>query len=241
MPDFISRNYWILVCLFALFGILSAPGVGNAAPTSTSPPITQTSPKDKLLESQRAAPLPADTQLKVESISLGNSMDGELPRKGSVNFTKIVYAPPMAGVHVGFLSGQTVSQETPSQSPTLGLVLFLDQIRASSLLSDDSRFKNDDLELNVQFDRLINLGYSRKWFWDEEDSQRPYLKVGLFNHIDSSDLIAGFINFQHFKIRSALGFADFWKTHERFYLEIAVSWGQTGVAADLHFGHTFRY
>lgn len=229
MPDLISRNYWILVCLLAQVVVLSVPCVGHSAPTSKAPPLPQTSPKDKLLESQKPTPVSSDQQLKIESLSLGKSLDNELPPQGSIQNTRIVYAPPMAGVHVGFLSGQTVSAETASQSPTLGVVLFLDQIRKT------------DIELNIQFDRLINLGYSGKWFLEDEDSQRPYLKVGLFNHIDSSDLIAGFVNIRHFKIRSALGFADFWKTHERLYFEAAISWGQTGIAGDLRFGHTFRY
>jgi hypothetical protein len=253
MPVFNSINYWILVCLLwtLLLGTLSgflAPQSCYAVATSQGPrsgseaASSQTSSKNQLRENSKTSHDSSDLQFKVEATSLGNptGSNSMAPAEaGQVQklLSQLPKPPqrvPKGGVHLGYLTGNTVSAESATQSLTVGGVLFLEPSEKSA----DSR---NEIELNLQANRLINIGYSRKWLLEYEEVQRPYLRVGLINHIDSFDLIAGFINLRHFKIRSAVGFADFFNFQEKYYIEFGVSWGQTGVATDFRLGHTIRY
>lgn len=218
MRLFITRYFWILVCLYfvSLSDIQAAPQ-NTWTESQVQPSLTTPSE-------------PADAA-KVQQMGVGQPLTPSTRSK--VNWEDNVAASPKKAqlnwrVHGGVQQGSTVD---PDKSET-GLLLGSEYLYQ---LGKDQFILSGQLQSN----KVVGIGIAQGWWISEEDWMRPQFRGGIFNYIDANDGLAGLVNINHFKLLLSVHWADFFWQEERVYSELGFGYGQTGFILEFKVGMRF--
>lgn len=135
------------------------------------------------------------------------------------------------GFHLGILNGdaQEISQNLSTQYYGI------------TYIYNDHELSSWDFNLEVSAKNIVQLHYARRIYFEPDYIFKSYYKYGLSNFVSSSDLTAALINFRHFKVFGALGFADLFEKDRHIYSEIAAGYGQAGLVWWLHVGYAINF
>ncbi len=87
--------------------------------------------------------------------------------------------------------------------------------------------------LSPQNISLMELGQRwnwKSWYSDEGSEKHSYISCNILNYIDASQMLAGLININHFKLQLLLGYDGFRVFSEDLMADIGVAFGVNGLS-----------
>ena len=131
---------------------------------------------------------------------------------------------------VGMASGY-VLQSTLNKTLTI-----LSAERKMNLLDDWI----SEIGAGISLQQIATLYAGRSWkFAHDEDTLTPFVSVRVVNYIDSSEFLAGLVNFNRFKIQGHYGIDDIELWNENFQMDIGLGFGASGVVYTGQLGWKF--
>ncbi len=106
----------------------------------------------------------------------------------------------------------------------------------------------DEAELSVGFglspQNISQMQIGQKWNWrtwttDQGEEYPLYFNFNILNYIDSSQMLAGLININHFKLQFAFGVEQLEFFHEKFSAEFGTAYGINGFSFSASMGWKF--
>lgn len=106
----------------------------------------------------------------------------------------------------------------------------------------------DEAELLLGFglspQNISMMQFGQRWHWrtwttDSGDEHPLYFNFNILNYIDSSQMLAGLINVNHFKLQLTFGLDQINLFHEDFSAEIGAAYGINGFSASASLNWSF--
>lgn len=227
-----------LLYLFNLLTFVAGlmPADVMASPQATNPPSALKNPLKTKPESENTDPLKEETtQISYPQNYVPQTEAFKVNTSDSLSKTEVrSSARKLNTVSLSFDSGYFISNEINKN------ILLLNYKR--SILTLDEAALEFGLGFSPQNIAMMQMG--QRWNWktwtsSTGDDYLFYFNFNVLNYIDSSQMLAGLINVNHFKLQLAFGLDDIEIFKEKLHAEVGAAYGVNGFSASANLGWKF--